>query len=394
MRRHPRRLTAWCLRSRCRAIGRAFVAVVAFAAGGAFTASCSGPGSVTNPTPTPPPSSAPARVYWGALVKGETYGLADPPWEMRSLDVFESHANKRVSILHWGQPWSWTTSWPYGYYPFVPSLLTAVRERGAIPLVDWGSWDLSAGGSADQPKFALSAIIRGDHDDYIRKWATAARDWGHSFFLRFDWEMNGTWFPWSEARNGNQTGEFARAWRHVRELFVDVGATNVNFVWCPNAVYSGGLPLEGLYPGDAYVEWTCVDAYNWGTHPARPDRWVSFRDMLGPTYDQLVRIAPGKSIMIAETSSSESGGSKADWIRDALTVALPQNLPLVKALVWFNWNADGMDWVIESSATTQQAFADSIALPYYAANEFGALEGGLIRPPAPSSGGSQSTASR
>jgi hypothetical protein len=98
---------------------------------------------------------------------------------MRSLDVFESHARKRVSILHWGQPWFWTTSWPHGYYPFVPALLTAVRDPSAIPLVDWGSWDLSAHGSADQQRFALSTIIRGDHDDYVTKWATAARDWGH-----------------------------------------------------------------------------------------------------------------------------------------------------------------------------------------------------------------------
>ncbi len=50
--------------------------------------------------------------------------------------------------------------------------------------------------------------------------------------------------------------------------------------------------------------------------------------------------------------------------------------------MWFNWNTDGMDWVIESSTTAQQAFADSIALPYYAANEFGTLEGALIGPPA------------
>jgi len=163
---------------------------------------------------------------------------------------------------------------------------------------------------------------------------------------------------------------------------VDVGARNVNFVWCPNAVYSGGLSLDGLYPGDATSNgraWTRTTGA-----PARPARPLGVLPrLLAPTYDQLVRIAPGKSIMIAETSSSESGGSKADWIRDALTVELPQNFPLVKAVVWFNWNADGMDWVIESSATTQQAFADSIALPYYAANEFAALEGGLIRPPRP-----------
>jgi hypothetical protein len=91
---------------------------------------------------------------------------------------------------------------------------------------------------------------------------------------------------------------------------------------------------------------------------------VSFRDRLAPTYDEIVRIAPGKSIMIGEASSSEDGGSKADWIS-------------------------------ESSTTAQEAFADSIALPYYAANEFATLEGAHIRPPAPaaSSGASSATGS-
>ena len=77
-------------------------------------------------------------------------------------------------------------------------------------------------------------MIAGTHDAYIREFAEDARDWGHPFFLRFNWEMNGNWFPWSEGVNGNQPGEYVAAWRHVHDIFTEVGATNATWVWCPN----------------------------------------------------------------------------------------------------------------------------------------------------------------
>jgi hypothetical protein len=75
--------------------------------------------------------------------------------------------------------------------------------------------------------------------------------------------------------------------------------------------------------------------------------------------------------MIAETSSEESGGSKASWITDLLGT-LPQSFPQIKALVWYNHRAydSGLNhwwpWEIESSATSQTAFANGIASNYYA----------------------------
>jgi hypothetical protein len=68
--------------------------------------------------------------------------------------------------------------------------------------------------------------------------------------------------------------------------------------------------------------------------------------------------APGKPLMISETGSSEKGGSKAAWIREALEVQLPQSFPAVKGLVWWNRFEDGFDWPIETSASAQAAFAE------------------------------------
>ena len=114
-------------------------------------------------------------------------------------------------------------------------------------------------------------MIEGRYDAYIREFAEAAKAWGHPFFLRFNWEMNGNWFAWSEGVNGNQPGEYVAAWRHVHDIFTSVGATNATWVWCPNV--DPGKEFDDLalaLSGRRYVDWTCLDGYNWGTNPTGP----------------------------------------------------------------------------------------------------------------------------
>ena len=85
--------------------------------------------------------------------------------------------------------------------------------------------------------------------------------------------------------------------------------------------------------------------------------------------------------MVSETGSSEKGGSKAAWIREALEVQLPQNFPAVKGLVWWNRFEDGFDWPIETSVAAQAAFAAGIGSPYFSDNRFSGLPSSPI--PAP-----------
>ena len=134
-------------------------------------------------------------------------------------------------------------------------------------MVDWRSWDYTVTPIYNQPRFSLSAIINGAHDAYIKSWATAAKKWGHPFFLRFDPEMNGDWYPYSEVRNGNSKGEYIQAWRHVHDIFTQLGVTNVTWVWSPNIDEPGLTPIPELYPGDGYVNWIAMDGYNFETMP-------------------------------------------------------------------------------------------------------------------------------
>ena len=278
--------------------------------------------------------STPAKsIYWGAWINGDTYGQEDAPWDPGTMMTFEQHAGKKPSILHWGQPW-WGCSPTCRYQSFQDQIVQydTTRSNGMIPLVDWASWDVSITPRYQQPDFSLSRIIDGDHDPYIRQWATEARQWGHPFFLRFDWEMNGDWYPWSEARNGNRAGQFVQAWRHVHDIFTAVGATNVTWVWCPNVDFPGGISIESLYPGDGYVDWLCMDGYNWPVDSGKQEKWESFQEIFKPTYNLLTHISPGKPIMIGETSSTEVGASKKDWITNTLTSQLPITFSKEEAL--------------------------------------------------------------
>jgi Glycosyl hydrolase family 26 len=332
-------------------------------------------------------ASAQSSVYWGAYISGKTYGInpatglvyGNAPWDLSTWDLFESHAGKKVSILHWGQSWYASASWPYGYCSFLPSLANTVRSRGAIPLLDWSSRDQSLGGSLNQPTFSLANIISGVHDAFIAQWATDAKAWGFPFFLRFDWEMNGNWFVWSEGVNGNSPGQFVAAWRHVHDIFTSVGANNVTWVWCPNIDSSTMIPMASLYPGDAYVDWTALDGYN------KYSTWLAYNQVfaaagitwLYDSYHEVLSLAPTKPMMLGEFASLEAGdggAQKSAWITDALTVQIPANFPAIKAIVWFNWNSDlGSTYVIESSAAAQSAFAAGIASSLYSANDFANL---------------------
>jgi beta-mannanase len=318
----------------------------------------------------------PKQIYWGALVSGHLYGYGNPPYDMRSLRAFERHAGKKVSILALGANWGA----PHSGFPL--GAMKKIRAHGSIPFYSWASM---ANGGADQPKYAMSRIINGAFDGYIRRFALAAKAWGHPFFLRFDWEMNlQNWYPWIETVNGNKRGDFVKMWRHVHDIFTSVGATNVTWVWCPNAEYSRSIkPLRSLYPGGAYVDWTCVDGYNWGENPWRRNIWQTFTEVIGPTYKTILdTVTRSKPMMIGETASSEYGGSKAGWITDMLSVQLPRYFRHVQAFIWFN-ELDKADWQIETSAAASNAFRAAIRSSYYAGADFGNLVPETIRPLTP-----------
>ena len=325
--------------------------------------------TTTTVAPAPPVSPSSGSIYWGAWMEGtQTYSFYDggtwgnAPWDSNTWNQFEQDAGKHVSLVHYGQPPPWQQT-------FLPSVADLVTSRGAIPFMDMGSQSVS-----------LTDITNGVYDSSIRTWAQAVKTWNKSFFLRWDWEMNGTWFPWGAQAAANPAA-YVASWRHFHDVVASVGATNVTWVWCPNTEYSGSTSLSSLYPGDGYVDWTCVDGYNWG---GLGGGWQTFDQVFQGTYNSLQAVAPSKPIMIGETGSVEDGGSKASWITDGLG-SLPTKYPAIRAIAWFNWRiyerSTWVPWPIESSASAQAAFANAIQSPVFTSNTFGTQTATPIAPP-------------
>ncbi len=238
-----------------------------------------------------------------------------------------------VHLTYYG----WNADW-------TGAVTKADLAAGRIPLVNWEPHNID-----------FNKIVDGSLDATIKARATGSKALGKKFFLDFSAEMNG-----DEAWDGNNAPLYIAAYRHIHDIFVAEGATNVVWAWCPNVtdIHGGNKNTMDYYPGDAYVDWTGVDGYNWGTNNGG---WQSFQQVFEKIYPLLA--ARKKPIMIGEMSSAQVGGDKAKWI-DAIVPTLRTNFPLVKCLIWFDINKE-RDWRISSSPESEAAFIRMAKNPYF-----------------------------
>ncbi len=315
------------------------------------------------PIPEQPVQTPTAQVYFGLF----TY---------RSMDEIYELVGKKPSILQLG------ISFEEEYNQFPLEDMEKIRRNGAIPDILWTPLnfnpDPTLGATfAYQPKFQLKKIIRGDFDQYIRQFAKDAKKFGHPFFLRFAHEMNGDWYPWSETVNDNSKGEYVQMWKHVHDIFEDECPKCATWIWAPDAggqSYTPPVDFTELYPGDDYVDWIGLSVYN--VEVARSDApWEEFENLVEPAYKKLQKIAPDKPIYIAETGSTEIGGNKTQWIRNALTSL--KKFPKINAYSYFDMDASEQggfpDTRINTSPESISVFREIISDPYFASNEFESL---------------------
>lgn len=313
------------------------------------TASPSAPATTTT---TVAPGTSSATDISAARLK---FGVVNPsgPLASAELDALANTAGEKPSMLLFYK--DFTQSAPI-------SEINAAAARGAIPIVTWEPW--VANGNVSQPAYSLDAIASGQYDAYLQSWGNAIKNNGTPVTLRFAHEMNGNWYPWSEGVNGNAAGDYVQAWRHVHDVVAATGATNITWMWAPNAPYWGSTDLTGLYPGTGYVDQVGLDGYNWGTTQSWGSAWQTPQQIFSSGISSLRTIAPGKDIIITEVGSAEQGGSKAQWNKDLVSYLAAQTD--VKGFVWFNLNKE-VDWRIESSTTSRDSFVS--ALDWREANE-------------------------
>lgn len=297
------------------------------------------------------------QAYWGIYTPGAPYQ------EEASRRAFEL-AGETPAIVMWYQEWA-------DQPPFPAREAASLVERGIVPMVTWEAWDppgedpdlapADVREEADQPDFRLEEVVDGEFDPYLRDYARQVREYGGPVMIRLFHEMNGFWFPWGGTVNQNDPEDVVDAWRHVVDVFDDEGATNVTWVWNPNAESVPDVTEnqpDAYWPGDAYVDWVGLSGFNFGT-TSEVSEWRAFTEIFtDPLEDVSAYDAP---IVIAEFAAPETGGDKSEWITSAFE-AIHERFPDVDAAVWFDRQVGtARDFRIDSSEDALSAFLAAVA---------------------------------
>lgn len=275
------------------------------------------------------PASASASIKLGVFNSGA-------PGNAQAVADYTTLIGRQPDIVMW-------------YQDFGNSLLTSkeistLNATGQSPMVTWEPYNQS-----------LSAIASGSYDSYLRDSARVAKGWGKELMIRFAHEMNGTWYPWA------RSSSYVNAWRHIVSIFREEGATNVRWVWAPNVDRTGSMPFSAYFPGDEWVDYVGLDGYNWGATPG--NTWQSLEQVFSASYTKITQLS-AKPLLITETSSSEVGGDKAEWIRTGFMKTIPQKFPLVTGVIWFN-KAQEDNWPLTSSEAALNAYREVAGCSIY-----------------------------
>jgi mannan endo-1,4-beta-mannosidase len=182
-------------------------------------------------------------------------------------------------------------------------------------------------------------ILAGNYDAFLYDYAKQIKEFGHPVLFRLNNEMNGDWCTYSSFHTSKDPDLFIALWRYVYQIFREVGADNVIWVWNP---HDGSFPdfkwnhAFLYYPGDEYVDVVGLTGYNTGTYYPG-EKWREFAHIYDPLY-RLYSSVFQHPFMITEFGSNSVGGDKVAWI-EGMFAALNQ-FPRIKAAIWWN----GIDW--------------------------------------------------
>ena len=233
-----------------------------------------------------------------------------------------------------------------------------INDLGSVPVITWEPWLSDFDRSihkhlpekTDRDKGGLKSIVNGDYDFYLKKWIKEVKRIKTPIFVRLGHEMNDSYrYPWGP--HNNTAEDFIAMWKYVYNFFKKSGVKNVLWIWSPHPAYGF---FNEYYPGKEYVDWIGIGTLNYG-NVATWSQWWTFEEIFGNYYDELSAFE--KPIMLTEFASLPLGGDRAAWYWDAIHL-LPEELPLVKSLVFFHFSDDNtttyksLNWyIIEDKQT-------------------------------------------
>lgn len=221
--------------------------------------------------------ATPGKVMWGSWLALSGKSLK------QSLAYRKDQLGRDHRIVHRFYPWS-------GYIPSSEPI-----GKDQILMASWHG-------------AKYSGILNGSADGNIRSVAKKLKGMKRPILLRYGWEMNGNWFEWGGPKNGNNPAGFVQCWKRIHDIFDEVGATNIAWVWSPNWNSGPNVSwnkMQKYYPGDDYVDWVGVSGYN------------LYKESPSTLFSPVTKAYGSKKpIIFTETAAIDFGsGSKAAWIK-------------------------------------------------------------------------------
>jgi Glycosyl hydrolase family 26 len=288
----------------------------------------------------------PAKKYFGISGPGV-------PQDVAALRAIKTQVGKEPDLAAYYMDWT---------HQFDVGAAQRMCAEGVVPMMTWESWswedNVDGVTTRSQPAYAPRKIAAGAYDSYVRATAKLVKSLHCTLFLRFDHEMNGTWYPWGLGTVGmhNRPAAYVAMWRHVWKIFRRQGVHNVIWVWSPNLLYPGGVDRLGqMYPGNAYVDIVGLDGYLRG-----PKATIS--SAFGGILTKLASVAPQKPWLVAETGVS--GGAKQPAGLKALLHMVATNKRLI-GLVYFDQDGPRADWRFTTTRKSLKAFKIGLSAPVY-----------------------------
>jgi mannan endo-1,4-beta-mannosidase len=323
----------------------------------------------------------PNRPFYPATNANYVNGLPElgvgPSGELSYLPAMQRWQGRRDHIINMYSEWAGANAFLFGYW--LPQVWNTYH---AIPMI-------TLYGQEPNATFMSNAsLARGDYDEVIRVWASELRQFitgtdasghpappgGRRAYIRFAWEGNAAFAPWSAA-GGATTCEalaeneqaYVAMWRHVRDLVMSTGGFSrdqvawVFSVFSASAKVPAGCPgvasdlVRAMYPGDQYVDWVGIDGY--GGYPWNPT--LSPRQLFDPMVTKL-RSITNRPLSINEAGSGTlkqaqtapvdpptvgaTPAQKGAWIAEYFQYVADAG---IKMTLWFNVDKEA-DWAVFS----------------------------------------------
>lgn len=293
-----------------------------------------------------------ADAMLGAYIKSDG-------WSLTEIDRFNAVTNKPMAVINLFS----TFDYDWGYLKYQSDNIVS---RNAVPMITWMPTTQNQSGVN-----ILTQITGGQWDVYLQKWIDGFKWFQSSYpidkkpkiLLRFGHEFNGNWYPWS-----NTPAKYKAAWQYIYNKFKAAGINSqIEWVWCANnSSVDNYNDITRYYPGNAYVDWTGIDGYNWGSNYSFSS-WKSFDETFSSPYVTLVNSYPTKPIILGEVASAEpadlpnlsygqngndsdANQSKAAWVTNMFS-RLQTSYPAIRAVSWFNVNKE-LSWALHETNNT------------------------------------------